>query len=131
MSKDYNSKTEKVENLQKANLYITICLNFLILVYYVMEFRLQLLNNTLDHSMYHLNFPFSWLNNTYNFITKMFCCLQWYDCSNTCLNGCRRKPGKLATRMFICPRMHELWYVYVFIFPLLLELIVVNGVFFP
>lgn len=131
MTKDYNSSTPDIEKLKKANLIITVILNSLILIFYVMEYRIQLLNNSLDHSMYHFNFPFNWMNNCYNFLTKMFCCLQWYDCSKTCLNGCRKKPGKYATRWFICPRKHEIWYFFTFIFPLFLEVFVVNGVFFP
>jgi hypothetical protein len=95
-----------------------------------MDYRLQKLNNTVDHSMYHLNFLYSWLNNFYNFFTKMFCCLNYYDCTHSCLTGCKRKPGKYCGSWFIIPRRHEIWYVSTFIVPLLIELTVCNGVFF-
>ena len=135
MTKDYNSDTTDtkiVSKLKKANVYLTVALNLLIVIYYVMDYRIQKLNNTIDHSMYHTNFFYSWLDNFYNFFTKMFCCLNYYDCSHSCFSGCRRKPGKYCASwccIFCLPKKHEIWYFASFLVPLFLELTVLNGVF--
>ena len=114
-----NESNEEVEKLRKRNVYLTMALNILIVGYYIMDYRMSKLNNTVENYIFHMNFGISWLNNLYNFITSLFCC-KIYNCKTTCGSAFHRSCK-------YCFKVHEIWYSLLFILPLLTEITITSS----